>query len=83
MNQLQAQASGATPAPGELHARKVTLVRVAFLGDVKEVVLPGGMTGYELGIEFVSKLGDDDSRTGRKLCSINLADSSVDWKALA
>ncbi len=41
------------------------------------------MTGYELGIEFVSKLGDDDSRTGRKLCSINLADSSVDWKALA
>ncbi|WP_427131307.1 hypothetical protein [Pseudarthrobacter sp. S9] len=83
LEQLMAQASGATPAPGELHAQKVTLVKVTYLGEIKQIELPGGAPGYELGVEFVSKLRNDDPRTGRKLCRINLADSSVDWQPLA
>lgn len=81
MNQLEAQASGA-PQPGVLHPQKAKLVRVAFLDGIKKVELPGKLPGYELGMEYVYKLGKDDPRTGRKLCRINLADSSVVWQAL-
>lgn len=82
IDQLQAQASVKTPAPGQLHPQKATLSRVGFLGDARQIELPGGATGYELGIEFVYKLGHDDPRTGKKLCRINLADSSVEWQSL-
>ncbi|XAS67734.1 hypothetical protein V3C33_20380 [Micrococcaceae bacterium Sec5.7] len=82
VDQLEAQAAAATPAPGLLHPQKASLARVAFLGDARQIELPGGATGYELGIEFVYKLGHDDPRTGKKLCRINLVDSSVEWKSL-
>jgi hypothetical protein len=81
MDQLKAQASG-TPRPGVLHPQKAKLSNVKFLGAIKEVKLPTHVTGYEVGIEFVFQLGRDDPRTGKKLCTINLADSSVVWKAL-
>jgi len=81
MKGLEAQASGA-PQPGVLHPQKAKLSRVRFLGAIKEVKLPGNLTGYELGMEFGFKLGRDDPRTGRKLCTINLADSSVVWHSL-
>ena len=81
MQQLEAQASGA-PQPGLLHPRKAKLSNVAFVGDIKAIKLPGAVTGYELGIAFSYKLGHDDPRTGKKLCTINLADSSVVWKSL-
>jgi hypothetical protein len=60
-----------------LHPQKAKLIRVAFVGDVKQIALPGEVAGLEVGIEFDFKLGHDDPRTGRKLCRINLADSSV------
>ena len=82
MDQLAAQASGKTPEPGLLHPQKVKLTKVAFVGEIKAVELPGSAAGFELGMEFVYKLGNDDPRTGRKLCRINLADSSVVWKPL-
>jgi hypothetical protein len=83
MEQLMAQASGKAPQPGTvLHPQKAKLSNVAFLGAIKQVELPGHATGYELGIEFVYKLGHDDPRTGKKLCTINLADSSVVWRSL-
>ncbi|MEO6143415.1 MAG: hypothetical protein ABIP19_05490 [Dermatophilaceae bacterium] len=82
MDQLAAQASGKTPEPGRLHPQKVKLTKVAFVGEIKAVELPGAAAGYELGLEFVYKLGNDDPRTGRKLCRINLADSSVVWQPL-
>ena len=82
MDQLAAQASGETPEPGRLHPQKVKLTKVAFVGEIKAIELPGAAPGYELGIEFVYKLGNDDPRTGRKLCRINLADSSVVWQPL-
>ena len=81
MKQLEAQASGA-PQPGVLHPQKAKLSNVKFLGAIKQVKLPTDVTGYELGIEFTYKLGHDDPRTGKKLCTINLADSSVVWKPL-
>lgn len=81
MEQLKAQASGA-PQPGALHPQKAKLSNVKFLGAIRQVELPKHVTGYELGIEFVYKLGHDDARTGKKLCRINLADSSVVWKSL-
>jgi hypothetical protein len=80
---LKAHASGEIPEPGMLHPPKVALVHLAFLSDVKQVTLPGGAAGYELGMEFVYKVGHDDSQTGRKLCRINLADSSVVWQPLS
>jgi hypothetical protein len=83
MEQLKAQASGATPAPGQLHVQKVTLIKVEFLGEIKQIPLPKSASGYELGIEFVYKVGSDDSRTGRKSCKVNLTDSTVDWQWIA
>lgn len=80
MDQLQAQATGATPAPGQLRPPKVTLVKVGFLGETKQITLPESATGYELGIEFVYKVGNNDSKTGRKYCRTNLEDSTVDWR---
>ena len=82
MDQLRAQVSGTTPEPGRLHPQKVKLTKVAFVGEITAIELPGAAPGYELGIEFVYKLGNDDPRTGRKLCRINLADSSVVWQPL-
>jgi len=81
MEALKAQASGAAQ-PGTLHPQKAKLSNVKFLGAIKQVELPQHVTGYELGIEFVFKLGRDDPRTGKKLCRMNLADSSVVWQAL-
>lgn len=81
MNELEAQASGASQ-PGVLHPQKAKLLRVAFLGDIKQVELPKEATGYELGLEFSFALGHDDPRTLKKLCTINLADSSVTWKLI-
>lgn len=82
IDQLKAQASGTAPQPGSLHPQKAKLSNVKFLGAIRQVELPTHVTGYELGIEFVYKLGHDDPRTGRKLCRINLADSSVVWRFL-
>lgn len=82
IDELKAHASGKSPEPGVLHPQKVTLVHLAFLGDIQPVTLPGDAAGYELGIEFVYKVGHDDSQTGRKLCRINLADSTVNWQPL-
>ena len=79
--QLKAQASGATPAPGQLRpAPKVTLVSVKYLGEIKQISLPDSASGYELGVEFVYKIGHDDSKTATKFCRVNLTDSTVDWK---
>lgn len=75
---LQTRASEATAAPGLLHPQKITLVRMAYLSDVQQIVLPDGAVGYELGLEFAYKAGRADPRTDRKLCRINLADSSVE-----
>lgn len=80
MDQLKAQASGATPAPGQLRAQKVTLVRVKYLGEIKEIPLPHSASGYELGIEFDHKIGNDDPKTATKFCRVNLVDSTVDWQ---
>jgi hypothetical protein len=81
MEQLRAQASGA-PQPGALHTQKAKLSNVKFLGAIRQVELAKHVTGYELGMEFEFKLGRDDPRTGKKLCRINLADSSVAWTSL-
>ena len=81
MEELKAQASGA-PQPGALHPQKAKLSNVKFLGAIRQVELAKNVTGYELGMEYVFKLGRDDPRSGKKLCTINLADSSVVWKAL-
>jgi hypothetical protein len=81
MDQLQVQVSTATPSPGQLRASpKVTLVRVKYLGEVKRISLPDSASGYELGIEFDYKIGQDDSKTATKFCLVDLADSTVDWK---
>lgn len=79
--QLEAQASVATPPPGVLHPQKAKLSQVV-LEEIRQVKLPGGATGYEMGMRFNYKLGHDDPRAGSKLCRINLADSSVVWLAL-
>ncbi|MFE4834425.1 hypothetical protein ACFRAU_07065 [Arthrobacter sp. NPDC056691] len=82
LEDLKAQASPSTPPPGQLHVRKATLSTVKFLGEVTRVELPGEAKRYDLGIEFAYKLGDDDSGTAKKLCRINLADSTVEWQSL-
>lgn len=82
LDQLKAQASVATPPPGILHPQKAKLVRVEFLGEIRQVKLAGGGPGYEVGMTFDYKLGHDDPRTTSKLCRMNLADSSVDWQPL-
>jgi len=81
MEALKAQAAG-NPKPGLRQPPKTKLSKVAFLGDIKQIELPGAVTGYELGMEFAFTVGRDDPRTGRKLCRINLVDSSVDWQPL-
>jgi hypothetical protein len=82
LEQLKAQAAGKIPAPGLSHPQKTTLLKVAFLGEISKVELPGNVTGYEVGMEFDFKLGKNDPGTARKLCRINLADSSVEWQTL-
>ncbi|MFE4541044.1 hypothetical protein [Arthrobacter sp. NPDC056727] len=82
LEDLEAQASPSTPPPGQLHVRKATLSSVRFLGEATQVDLPGGETRYDLGIEFAYRLGHDDSNTAKKLCRINLADSTVEWQWL-
>ena len=82
VEQLQAQASGAVPGPKQLRPQKIRLVKVAFLGEIKEISLPGSATGYELGIEFAFKLGNDDARSLRKYCRTNLNDSTVEWHGM-
>jgi hypothetical protein len=82
VEQLQAQASGAVPGPKQLHPQKIKLVKVAFLGEIKEISLPGSATGYELGIEFAFKMGNDDARSLRKYCRTNLNDSTVEWQGM-
>lgn len=80
-NDLQAQASSATPAPGQLRAApKVTLVSIKYLGEMKQIPLPDNTAGYELGIKFSYKVGHDDAKTSTKFCRVNLTDSAVDWK---
>ncbi|MGO4805395.1 hypothetical protein AB4089_09730 [Arthrobacter sp. 2MCAF15] len=80
-NDLQAQASGATPAPEQLRAApKVTLVSIKYLGEIKKITLPDSASAYELGIEFAYKIGHDDAKTATKFCRVNLTDSAVDWK---
>jgi hypothetical protein len=78
---LQTQAAGETSKLGQLRSTKVRLVRVKYLGDVTPASLQDGVAGYELGIEFVYKIGNDDSKTGTKICGVNLADSSVTWQS--
>jgi len=56
-------------------------VRVKYLGEVTHASLPEGASGYELGIEFVYKIGNDDPKTGAKICRVNLADSTVAWQS--
>lgn len=80
LEELQAEAAGETPKPGQLKTTKVRLGSVKYLGEVRHTSLPDGAAGYELGIEFAFKIGNDDPKTGRKICSVNLADSSVTWQ---
>ena len=80
VEQLQAQASGAVPGPTQLRPQKIKLVKVAFLGEIKQITLPGSATGYELGIEFAFKRGNDDAKSLRKYCRTNLGDSTVEWQ---
>lgn len=82
VEQLQAQASGAAPGPKQLRPQKIKLVKVAFLGGIKEISLPGSATGYELGIEFAFRVGNDDARSLRKYCRTNLNDSTVEWQGM-
>jgi hypothetical protein len=80
-NELKAQASGVTSAPGQLRATpKVTLVSIKYLGVIKQISLPDSTSGYELGIEFAYKIGHDDAKTATKFCRVDLTDSAVDWK---
>lgn len=79
VEQLQAQASGAAPGTRQLRPQKIKLVKVAFLGEIKQITLPGA-TGYELGIEFAFKMGNDDAKSLRKYCRTNLSDSTVEWQ---
>lgn len=83
VEQLKAQASGAVPGPTQLRPPKIKLVNVAFLGQIKQISLPGSATGYELGIEFAFKMGNDDTRSLRKYCRTNLSDSTVEWQGMA
>ncbi|WP_146068934.1 hypothetical protein [Arthrobacter sp. ZGTC131] len=83
MEALKTRASGATPSPGVVHPQKIRLVKVAFLGEMKQVMLDGDVTGYELGIEFSYKAGRADSRTDKRLCTMDPAFSSVELTALA
>ena len=55
-------------------------MRVKYLGEVTHASLPEGASGYELGIEFVYKIGNDDPKTGAKICLVNLAGSTVAWQ---
>ncbi|KUM38319.1 hypothetical protein [Arthrobacter sp. EPSL27] len=82
IEQLQVQASGKAPGPTQLRPQKIRLVKVALLGGTRQITLPGGATGYELGIEYMYKMGNDDAKPGRKLCRANLADSTVEWQGL-
>ena len=79
-DELKAQASGVTPAPGQLRAMpKVTLVSIKYLGEIRLIALPDSASGYELGIQFAYKIGHDDSKTATKFCRVDLTDSTVDW----
>ena len=80
VEQLQAQASGAVPGRTQLRPQKIKLAKVAFLGEIKQITLPGSATGYELGIEFAFKMGNDDAKSLRKYCRTNLSDSTVEWQ---
>lgn len=82
IEQLQVQASGKAPGPTQLRPQKIRLVKVALLGETRQITLPGGATGYELGIEYMYKMGNDDAKPGRKLCRANVADSTVEWQGL-
>ena len=82
IEQLQAQASGKAPGPTQLRPQKLRLVKVALLGETRQIALPGSTTGYELGIEYMYKMGNDDAKPGRKLCRANLADSTVEWQGM-
>ncbi|WP_232082169.1 hypothetical protein [Arthrobacter sp. SO5] len=80
LDRLKAEAAGPTPAAAQKSPPKVTLVKVAFRGDVKEILLPANVPGYELGIDYAYKVGNNDARTGTKYCRANLTDSTVAWQ---
>jgi hypothetical protein len=83
VEQLQAQASGAVAGPTkQLRPQKIRLANVTFLGEIKQISLPGSATGYELGIEFAFKMGNDDAKSLRKYCRANLDDSTVEWQGM-
>lgn len=82
IEQLQAQAAGKAPGPTQLRPQKIRLVKVALLGETRQIALPGSATGYELGLEYMYKMGNDDAKPGRKLCRANLADSTVEWQGM-
>lgn len=80
LKELQNQASGATPAPGQRRPVKVTLVKIAFSSGLKQITLADGASGYELGIDYTYKVGHNDSMTGRKYCRTDADVSTVDWQ---
>ena len=80
LDRLKAEAAGPTPAAGQQSPAKVTLVKVAFRGEVRAILLPANVPGYELGIDYVYKVGNNDANTGTKYCRANLADSTVAWQ---
>src|SRR6476469_107159 len=61
LDRLKAEVSGANAVTGQLRAApKVSLLRVKYLGDVREIPLSNSASGYELGIEFDYAIGHAD-----------------------